>query len=278
MRHKITWLVLITVCLSAISSFANEQPMLVRFSAPASDYIAELVVLALDKSGVSYRCEAVNNVPSQTRAIRLLGKENGLDLSWHVTNYDLEEQAKAVLIPIDKGLLGYRIAVIRSETPDLFAKIHSRYDMRNINFGLGFDWADLAVFSDNGIKTTQISDNSQQFNMLSLGRFDALPLSVLELNETKLAAGTMLDEHVVIRYPSATYFFVAKENKALHSALTNGLKRAAIDGSWQQLFDKHFKTHILAAHLAKRRIIELENDTLPRTAPLDEAIYWYSKK
>ena len=278
MRHQITWLVLIILSMSAVSSFANEQPMLVRFSAPASDYIAELVVLALDKSGVSYRCEAVKNVPSQTRAIRLLGKENGIDLSWHVTNYDLEEQAKAVLIPIDKGLLGYRIAVVRSDTPDLFANMNSRYDMRNINFGLGFDWADLAIFRDNGIKTTQISDNNQHFNMLSLGRFDALPLSVLELNHTELTADTMFDEHVVIRYPSATYFFVAKENKALHSALTQGLKQAAVDGSWQQLFDKHFAKHIQAAHLEERRIIELENKTLPSTAPLDEAIYWYSKK
>lgn len=258
-----------------INAKADESEMVVRFATPAHDYIAELVVLALDKSGLKYRCEAINSVPSQTRAVRLLGDKNGIDLSWHLTSKSLEQQANAVLIPLDKGLLGYRVSIVTEKNRALFKHVRSQFDLEKVTFGLGFDWADLAIFKANDFITTEISDITQQQNMLSLGRFDALPLSVLEMDESRLAPGLVYDPHIVIYYPAATYFFVAKNNETLHHALTLGLTLAQQDGSWQQLFDKHFKVLLEKANLQNRKVIRLKSHLLPASAPLEQKQYWY---
>jgi hypothetical protein len=253
----------------------NDGEMVVRFSAPAHDYITELVVLALDKSGLKYRGETTNNVTSQTRAVRLLGDENGIDLSWHVTSKQLEQQAHAVLIPLDKGLLGYRIALVAEKNRAIFQNVRSQFDLERFNFGLGFDWADLAIFRSNNLITTEISDETKQQDMLRLGRFDALPLSILEMDESSLLPGLIYEPNLVIQYPAATYFFVAKNNDVLHHALTLGLTLAQQDGSWQQLFDKHFKSLLKKANLSQRKVIRLKNHLLPASAPLEQKQYWY---
>ena len=45
----------------------------------------------------------VRERPSQTRGIRLLGEQDGVDVFWTVTSSFAEKKAKAVLIPIAKG-------------------------------------------------------------------------------------------------------------------------------------------------------------------------------
>lgn len=259
------------------STFANNDVLTIRYQSPANDYIAELFVLALDKSGQKFNCIPVKDLPSQKRTILLLGKDKSLDLFWTVTNVKREEQALAVKIPLDRGLLGYRIPLINKRTPDLFKNKQNTIDIRKVHFGLRFDWPDLEIFKQNELSILSFSSHSQANNLLKSGRIDAIPDGLLEVGSYKLQPELTYDKHVVLYYPSAVYFFVAKENQVLHDALEKGLNLSLKDGSWQKLFDKHFSHVIENVNLAKRTLIRLDNPTLPRTAPIDMPQYWYNK-
>lgn len=260
------------------STYANNDVLTVRYQSPANDYIAELFVLALEKSGDKFDCIPVKNLPSQKRTLLLLGEDKSLDLIWTVTNVKREEQALAVKIPLDKGLLGYRIPLINKSTPELFENTKNTIDIRKVHFGLRFDWPDLEIFKQNELSTLSFTTNNQAINLLKSRRIDAIPDGVLEVGSYKLPPELTYDKHVVLYYPSAVYFFVAKENQVLHDALEKGLNISLKDGSWQKLFDKHFSQVIENVNLDKRTLIRLDNPTLPRTAPIDMSEYWYNKK
>ena len=259
------------------STYANNDVLTIRYQSPANDYIAELFVLALEKSGFAFNCIPVKNLPSQKRTLLLLGEDKALDLIWTVTNVKREEQALAVKIPLDKGLLGYRVPLIHKQNPELFKNKKYTTDIAKLRFGLSFDWPDLEIFKQNELSILSFSSYSQANNLLKSGRIDAIPDGLLEVGSYKLQPELTYDKHVVLYYPSAVYFFVAKENQQLHGALEKGLNLSLKDGSWQKLFDKHFSHVIENVNLAKRTLIRLDNPTLPRTAPIDMPQYWYNK-
>lgn len=260
----------------SVSIYADNDVLTVRYQSPANDYIAELFVLALDKSGQKFNCIPVKDLPSQKRTILLLGKDKSLDLFWTVTNVKREEQALAVKIPLDRGLLGYRIPLINKRTPDLFKNKQNTIDIRKVHFGLRFDWPDLEIFKQNELSILSFSSHSQANNLLKSGRIDAIPDGLLEVGSYKLQPELTYDKHVVLYYPSAVYFFVAKENQVLHDALEKGLNLSLKDGSWQKLFDKHFSQVFENVNLDNRVLIRLNNPLLPRTAPIDMSEYWYN--
>lgn len=272
---KIAFILFILI---GFNAFSKNDVMNIRYHAPANNYIAELFVLALEKSDFEFNCIPVENLPSQKRKILLLGKEKTLDLAWTVTNVIREEQALAVKIPLDKGLLGYRIPLIHKKNLDLFKGKQHTTDIKNIHFGLSFDWPDLEIFKQNELSILSFSSQSQANNLLKFGRIDAIPDGLLEVGSYKLQPELTYDKHVVLYYPSAVYFFVAKENQVLHDALEKGLNLSLKDGSWQKLFNKYFSQVIENVNLDKRTLIRLDNPTLPRTAPIDMHQYWYNKK
>jgi len=274
MNIKVVYLLFIFM---SASTYAHNDILSIRYQSGANVYIAELLVLALEKSGIEFEHVPIKNLPSQKRTLLLLGEDNAIDLTWTVTNVKREEQALAVKIPLDKGLLGYRIPLINKDTPDLFKNKFNTIDIRKVHFGLRFDWPDLEIFNHNELSTFSFSTYSQSFNLLKSGRIDAIPDGLLEVGSYKLAPELVYDKHVVLYYPSAVYFFVAKDNQILHDVLKQGLHLALEDGSWQKLFDKHFAQVIENVNLDKRTLIRLDNPTLPRTAPIDMPKYWFNK-
>jgi len=274
MNMKVAYLLFIFM---GSSTYANNDVLTVRYHSPANDYIAELFVLALEKSDTKFNCIPIENLPSQKRTLLLLGKNKALDLAWTVTNVKREEQALAVKIPLDKGLLGYRIPLIHKKNPELFNNKKHTTDIKKLRFGLRFDWPDLDIFKQNELSTLSFSTNQQAINLLKSRRIDAIPDGVLEVGSYEYPPELTYDKHVVLYYPSAVYFFVAKENQILHDALERGLNLSLKDGSWKKLFDKHFSEVIKNVNLNKRTLIRLDNPLLPRTAPIDMPQYWYNK-
>jgi ABC-type amino acid transport substrate-binding protein len=73
----------------------------------------------------------------------------------------------------------------------------------------------------------------------------------------------MIDPQLLIIYPTATWFYVAKDNTALADALLQGLQQAEQDGSFDKLFQRYFGDALQRLQLEKRTRIMLENPLLP---------------
>ncbi|MGC0117906.1 hypothetical protein [Pseudoalteromonas piscicida] len=270
---KLLWLVLGFV----IFPLKAQETTEIRISAGADPYIIELLTLSLSYQVESARLVSVRSIPSQDRAVRLLGEKGGLDVSWLVTNSQREKAASAIRIPLVKGILGYRVPLVHKHNQALLSGVRYIGDLRRVTFGLRRDWPDHQIFERNGLSVTSFSQEDSGYDMLLKKRFDVLPSDLVSIEAALSDTDLVADQHVVFYYPSAVYFFVSHDNPLLHSQIEKGLKSALQDGRFEALFLKHFSARLEKLDLKNKTVIELDNPNLPPSAPLEVPFYWYKQ-
>jgi hypothetical protein len=245
------------------------------------EYPLKVLALALKNSGVPHQIRPSERTLPQGAAIARIASGKGVNLMWSMTSVEREEQLLPVRIPIDKGLIGYRIGFIRAESKELLDTIAHTRDLSAITLGQGQDWPDTAILHANGIKVVTSNSASSLFSMLRGGRFDYYPRSVLEVWEEADAASQqqlVVEDKLLLYYPAAVYFFVGKKDVALAKALETGLHKAIANGSFDALFQEHFGEVIQRARLKERVAIKLRNPSLPAATPLSDKRLWLSPK
>jgi hypothetical protein len=183
----------------------------------------------------------------------------------------------AVHFPILRGLQGWRIPLVRKNNQDLFKDVHTLDAFKKLIPGQFHTWSDTEVLEANGITVTKGTDYEGLYGMLSKGRFDYFPRSILEVDSDYLAHKNLniaIEPNIIIHYPTAYYFFVNKNNQVLANDLLAGLEAAHLDGSFNKLFMRYYGEQINKVIDKKRRLIQLQNPLLPKTTPLERSELW----
>lgn len=269
-----SWIV--ALCLNTCFCFSASAEETVRITAGADPYVIDLLNHVFSYQNESHTLDFINNIPTQNRAIRLLGDKDGIDVFWSVTSDEREKQALAIRIPIVKGVLGYRLGVIKKSRIDYFSTLKNDGELRDLRFGLRGDWPDSVIFKDNDFKVLEYSQESGGYELLEASRIDVLPIDALFVEHVANMADLAIDPLHVYYYPSAVYFFVNKHNKVLYQKLKSGLDKAIEDGSFDTLFNRHFADELAKLALDKRQKITLVNTLLPASAPIHTKKYWYN--
>ena len=246
---------------------------------PQHAYVTALLQLALARSGQAYalRSSALRMV--QARAIHEIAMHTGtVDIVWAATSRARESQLLPVRIPIDRGLIGWRLALLHARQPQLLRQARSVADLAPLIAGQMRDWPDTAILQGNGLRVDTSSTYEGLFQQLAAGRIDYFPRSVIEVqSELASHAGLplALDAHLVIRYPAALYFFVGRHRPELARHIEAGLEKMLADGSFKQLFQRHFGRLAQQLHLSRRHVLDLSNHDLPEETPLARKGLWY---
>lgn len=267
---------IVAFCLNACFCFSACGEQTVRITSGANPYVIELLKHTLSYQKEIHTLDFVENIPTQNRAIRLLGDKNGIDVFWSVTSDEREKQALAVRIPIVKGVLGYRLGVIKKSRLDYFSKLKTDGELRGLRYGLRADWPDTVIFKDNDFNVLEYSQENSGYELLEASRIDVLPIDALYANDITNMTDLAIDPAHVFYYPSAVYFFVKKDNQALYQKLKTGLYKAIEDGSFDTLFNRYFEGELAELALEKRQKITLVNTLLPASAPINTKKYWYN--
>lgn len=82
-----------------------------------SIYALAQLQLALDKAGSPLRLEPSHYSMEQERALVNLEHNDRLDVAWSMTSIEREQRLLPVRIPLDKGLFGWRIALLPKSRP-----------------------------------------------------------------------------------------------------------------------------------------------------------------
>lgn len=244
-----------------------------------SSYELAQLQLALEKAGSSLRLEPSYYSMEQERALVNLELNERLDVVWSMTSREREQRLLPVRIPLDKGLYGWRIALLPSSRAELLKDVRSLNDLHPFSAGQGHDWPDTDILRSNGLPVTISANYGSLFRMLHAQRFDYFPRSVIEIwDELKHPRSKQLvaDSHVLLHYPAAMYFFVSRQRPELAQTLQLGLERAIADGSFERLFQEHFAADLQRAQLHKRQVIELQNPFLPSATPLQRRELWFT--
>lgn len=243
-----------------------------------ASYPIALLKLSLRKAGDPYLLAASAVRTQQGRSLRLLEQGKGIDLLWTVTSRAREQAFLPVRIPIDRGLIGWRLLLIRQQDRALFASRTSAAALASLRAGQGHDWPDTDVLRANGLTVTTSTSYERLFKMLQLGHVQYFPRAVTEVwDELDGHTEPPLEvaDRVVLHYPEALYFFVNKSNTALAAAIEKGLRIAIADGSMEALFQQYFGAAIERAGLQRRTIVRLTNPLLPAATPLAEPALWF---
>ena len=263
---RIVRMATLSALLAGAGACAAPAPLVVSYPGPATaadtraDYYVQLLELALDKTGVPYRLQPFTVVATGGRVLRDLEEGRDIDLTWGPTERIWEELALPVRIPLDKGILGWRLFLVNKSDLPSFAHVHTLEQLKAYSAGLQYDWGDVAILRANGLPVIEASVYETMFQMLALHRFQYFPRGVGEIEgEEKRFAnlGLAIEPTLALHYAAQTYFFVSRKNPQLHDLIERGLRQAQRDGSFDRLFDKFNSRSIQGAHLDKRTVFEL---------------------
>lgn len=175
---------------------------------------------------------------------------------------------RMIPIPIDRGLLGYRINLLLDTRRDLLAKVRNAADLSEFTIGQAERWTDLDIYRAAGITTKEVKAWQQgQFTaQLEAGFIDVFPLGLEETLSYFLPRfqerypQLTTDPHTLVRYPWFRFVWVSArpETDALYAALLKGFDTIARDGTFLTIWQQHRRTPP-ASIFANRTVIELEN-------------------
>lgn len=278
-RFCLTILLLLCWSNSCVAQYVVTYPSPESSDDQRTSYPVALLKLCESKSGDKFTLRPSPFRSQQNRSLRQLSLGLGIDIAWALTNAERESNLLPVRIPIDKGLIGWRLLLVRSQDKNLFSNIHSSSALGALLAVQGHDWPDVDVLKANNMKVTTGTTYEGLFKMLSVGHGHYFPRAATEIwpeANTHADLGIEVEPSLVIHYPSALYFFVSRKNQELATILEACLKESIADGSFDELFRRYYGPALAKSELEKRTVIELQNPTLPEATPINNPNYWYS--
>lgn len=249
-----------------------------------NSYDYQLLQLALEKSGIEYHLSLSSLEMNESRARVMISHNSpSVTVMSSGTSIAFESELQAVYIPLFGGLIGYRLFIVHQDNRNLFANVSNLQDLQQFTAGMGRDWADVEVFEQAALPVAT-NEYPMLFKLVEGKRIDYFPRGANEpfaelerfLPEYPSLA---IDQHVVLVYPYALYYFVSKNNQALHDAIEKGLKAAHSDGSFLAFFNNHPATQkmLTNARLGERVRIDINNPNMTAETLAIPARYWYGE-
>ncbi len=216
---------------------------------------------------------------AEARGVRMLANDE-IDLVFLSTSREREDMFLPVRVPLLKGLLGFRLLLINPLDQPRFSDVTTLSDLTE-DFRLGFNphWVDYRIYENAGFDMVSSVSYDELFAMLDAGRFDIFPRGVNEVWQELIffrSAHPNIDveRELLLYYPFPVFFFVRPENDQLRERLYRGLELIQEDGRFQKLLMRHYQPFVEKARLPQRRLIELENPTLPKDINVPDRDWW----
>lgn len=279
------WIIVASLSIGCIgTAFASESVIRYFPSGAIYEYRWKLLELALAHTNDTKKPPQLvpfsENV-TQNRGISLL-EAGDIDVIALGTNAEREAQLLPIKIDILRGIVGFRLLVIRAADQERITQMDDISLRKQLMFGLNSQWADLPIMRANGFSVITSSDYENLFVMLAANRFDAFPRGLnearRELDERKQSYPQLaVEKSKALYFPYPVYFWVNKNNVALAKRIELGLNRSLADGSFRKLFESYHAAEITALKREKRNVILLDNTVLPTGNAKPDTSWWWPK-
>jgi hypothetical protein len=186
----------------------------------------------------------------------------------NASDADFNRAMIPIPFPIDKGLLGYRVSFIRDGEQGRFESVETIAQLRMLVVGQGRAWGDVPIYQYNKIPVLTSDSYDGLFNMLVHRRFDMFPRGVIEASDElknygRIYQSLRIDDHLLLVYPYANFFYVTSGNPRLARRINDGLEIIHKSGSFDRIFNRYFAKTLEDLHLDRRTAIFLANPYVP---------------
>jgi len=267
---------ILIICLVSFSNTIFAKKVVMQSGIKDSYIVATLINSLSYSSTINYEISITDLDIPKSRVFRFIAKNEEIDVIAAGSLYDREKMLLAIRLPLLKGLMGWRIAIIQNDNKDIMLNL-SLNEFKSLKAGTLHNWSDTKILESNAITVEKGGLFQGLFGMLGKNRFDYLPLSVLEVTrefEKYKNRYISIEAHSLIHYPTAYYFYVNKNNTELAENIRLGLEKSFVDGSFDRIFNKYHGDTIKYLKNEKRNVYHLENPFLPATAPLQRKELW----
>ena len=192
------------------------------------------------------------------------------------TTQEHEQRMLPIRIPIDKGLISYRVFLIRADMQPQFAAVQALADLRRYRVGSFVTWADTRILREAGFDVVTGDNYEGLFRMLMAQRFDFFSRGVDEALREHDERRTLLpdmrvESELLLYFPTTRFFFVQRSaaGEKLAARVETGLERMVRDGGFEAYFRQYKGALIERAGLEHRRVLRIDNPFLsPETLRL----------
>jgi hypothetical protein len=261
-----------------VSYPANETAGDTRFND-----LMEILQGALEKTTAEFgpfELEASKQKMNEERYLSELKNGGGINIAWSSTSTEKEATLLPLRIPLRKGILGYRVALISKENQTKIDQVKSLADLKKLSIGQGTGWGDVKLYEANGFSVST-AKYDELFKMTNAGKFDLFPRGISEAfaeqeQQVKTNPNLVVEKNMLIYYPWPYYFFFNKADAALEKRIDVGIRKMMKDGSFDAIFKKYNGKAIEQANFKGRKIYRLKNDQLPKETPYSDTTLWFN--
>lgn len=285
--------ILICVAIFFAPTVQAAQPEVILYPRPLSDqdtrfqYHISLLRKALERTIPEYGPFELHPAKVEMNQLRqfdiLQSGGTALDVIIKPTSIERELLLTPIRIPLGKGILGWRIMLIHKKNQHAIDQIKDLKDLAQFTIGQGLGWSDIQILRYNGLNVKEGGSYKGLFKMLLSDRFTLFPRGLSEAftewdERHDDIPNLQVEKNLLLHYPFARYFWTANSERGrqLNKRITLGLESIIQDGSFDILFQEHYGDIIRRAKLGNRRLIRLENPTLPSSTPLNRKELWFN--
>ena len=233
-----------------------------------------------DKYG-DYTARPFDSPMTFQRGIAEVESGNGrVNIVSRATNLDLEKRLRPIRIPLDKGLLGFRLFLVMPETQVRLEQVKTLDELRQFTIGQSASWGDVRILQGAGFKLVLADAYTPLFSMLGGRRFDLFARGAIEIEAEWRAnrenvPGMLIEKRFALHYPMPRYFFVPRtpEGERMAERIEDGLQRLRVSGEFERRYQAWKKLVLGGLQLPGRTVFRLPNPELSPEAPSDK--FWW---
>eukprot|EP01030_Chromulinospumella_sphaerica_P023067 gene23067-23076_t len=238
----------------------------------------DLLQLALDETQSKwgpYKLQPSPKVMTPARAELQLGNSQDISVMARTTSMEREKKLLPIRIPLDKGLTGYRLFLIKKSNQTAFSSIRSASELRQFSIGQAANWIDVDILRSAGLNVVTGPTYDSLFPMLEANRFDLFSRGVNEISaeltaNSKAYPDLAVEKNLLLYYPLPRYFFFPRtpEGEKLAQRTEEALRLLMRNGKFQKRYALFKKSILADLNLAGRRVVRIINPTLSNETPL----------
>lgn len=227
--------------------------------------------LALDKAKADFGeyTLVAQSEPDVLAAIANMQEKRGIDLIVSGVNLTWEQQLLPVYVPLERGLLGFRVCLINRGAAETFAQVKTSEDFARlgVRVAVGSNWPDRTIMTNHQIAVSHAADYQDVLAMLSQKRVDCFSRSVIEASQEQDAHPEFgIEQRLGFVYPLADLIYVRPDAEPIRHMLDAGLKRAIEDGSYRRLFNTFYHNTLLDLDFYARKLLIMGNQNMSEQA------------
>lgn len=230
-------------------------------------YINSLLFAAMEATYEEYGPYNITaNAPAvmRGRAVSALTKRDAINTYVSPLNETLLGKVLVVPIPVRRGILSYRVALVHKDNDGALARVNTVDELRDVRVGMYRGSSTLRVLKKQHFNTVESENHLSMFSMLEHKRFTYVLRGVHEVYnelETKknMMPNVIVEPGIAFHLFMPTVIFLSPTEVRLAERLEKGLIKILETGEFKEIFDKYYLPFAIQAELQNRKIIKIHN-------------------